>query len=473
MVKLIRLQGDADVNNEEIRNTFKQPIIISPNAKVALMGCSAILNDQIINENFVIGNSNKYFKIGHMLDKQVKKLYTAEIAAGSYSAGQFVEEFGTAANYAASDFSASFLQHQTSVVNNKLLLETHQAFNRVPNFDDSTYWSVWDGDISASTTRSVTAGASGVSLSMGSKPNTSIPMFHNRFEATLVNCSGGAFFNAAECELTSGTPFNEFWGVQITNANLYRVLIPDPEGDGAGSFFSLGQNWAANDQLSFSTLGGRLVVRITDASGNLKASYDEQSKIPRVLYQPNAYGLDWNIQLEANGKIDNCLCTYLVNNPDQGTVGDMPTSGLLQFVTPTNVHNTLLAVFAGFGMNGSAIIPYKGNPAKLQGRDDLLGLAAYPGILISVDGLGPLDSFDGSKDSRSQSNVVYVINDLSVVTSNQLQLDVPSPFFLSIKNSGTINVNELRARFLPSAGSLTNTAIAFSGKPSLTLLIDG
>jgi hypothetical protein len=124
-------------------------------------------------------------------------------------------------------------------------------------------------------------------------------------------------------------------------------------------------------------------------------------------------------------------------------------------------------------MNGASIIPYKGNPAHLQAREELLGLASYPGILITVDGLGPLESFDGSIDSRSQSNIVYVINDLSVVTSNQLQLDIPAPFYLNLKNSAPININELRAQFLPSSGSVTNKAISFSGKPSLTLLIDG
>jgi len=134
----------------------------------------------------------------------------------------------------------------------------------------------------------------------------------------------------------------------------------------------------------------------------------------------------------------------------------------------------MLATFAGFGMNGSSIIPYKGRPAHLEARETLVGLAAYPGLLISVDGLpGLLESFDGSKDSRSQSNVVYVVNDLSVVTSNQLQLDIPAPFYLNLKNSAPVNINELRARFLPSAGSLTNKAITFSGKPTLTLLIDG
>jgi hypothetical protein len=474
MVKLIRLQGNGDVNSEEIRNTFKQPIIVGPNAKVALVGASAILQDEIVNENFVIGAANNKFKIGHNLGNQVQKLYDAEITPGSYAAAGFVEAFGTAANYAATDASAEFLQHQTSIVGNKMLLQTHQCLNRVPFFNDVSMWDIYEGAFAASTTRGFTAGAAGVSLTMGHRPNSSIPMFHNKFQATLVNCSGGASFTSSEYSKELGQPANDYWGVNVAaGSNAYRVVIPDPEADGTPSFVSLGQTWAANDQLFFSTFGGRIIVRILDASGALKVSYNEANKIPRALYAPNSFGLDWNIKMAANGQISLSQCTYLVNLPDQNILGDVNTSGLLQFVTPTNTYNTLLATFCGFGMNGASIIPYKGNPAHLQAREELLGLASYPGILITVDGLGPLESFDGSIDSRSQSNIVYVINDLSVVTSNQLQLDIPAPFYLNLKNSAPININELRAQFLPSSGSVTNKAISFSGKPSLTLLIDG
>lgn len=474
MVKLIRLQGDADVNNEEIRNTFKQPILIQPNSKVALVGASALLQDEIVNENFIIGNSNKYFKIGSVIDNQVKKIYNAEITPGSYSASQFVEQFGTAANYAATDASAEFLQHQTSIVNNRFYLETYNTLFRVPKYD-TTNWTVYDGSTTVKTSTAITAGAGGVKLSTGgSVNNCSIPMFHNRFQTTLVNCSGGAVFSACECSKSTAVPVNTSWGVEITAANAYRAIIPDPEADGPPSYVNLGQSWAANDILSFSTFGGRLVIRILDAASNLKASYDEIGKIPRVLYEPNSYGLNFNIELSANGQISVGNCTYLDSLPADPLVGDVNTAGILQFLTPTNTYNVMLATFAGFGMNGSSIIPYKGRPAHLEARETLVGLAAYPGLLISVDGLpGLLESFDGSKDSRSQSNVVYVVNDLSVVTSNQLQLDIPAPFYLNLKNSAPVNINELRARFLPSAGSLTNKAITFSGKPTLTLLIDG
>jgi hypothetical protein len=474
MVKLIRLQGNGDVNTEEIRNTFKQPIIIGPNAKVALVGASAILNDEIVNENFVIGASNKYFKIGHKVGKDGNKLYQAEITNGSYAASQFVEAFGTAANYAASDSSAFFLQHVTSIVDNKMVLETHRCLMQNANFDNSAFWFSYSGtNPAAKSATGLTAPAGGLEYNMGARANCTVPMFHNKFQATLVNCSGGATFSTTEYNPDSGEPDNEYFGVNISTANLYNVIIPDPEGTGAPDYVSLGQNWAANDVLTFETFGGNIKVNITDASGNSKVSYNQPNKIPRSLYAPGAYGLDWNVVLAANGQISNCTMTYLVNLPDQGQLGDVETQGLLQFVTPSNTYNTLLATFCGFGMNGASIIPYKGNPARLQAREELLGLASFPGILITVDGLGPLESFDGSSDSRSQSNIVYVINDLSVVTSNQLQLDIPAPFYLNLKNSAPININELRARFLPSSGSVTNKAISFSGKPSLTLLIDG
>jgi hypothetical protein len=42
-----------------------------------------------------------------------------------------------------------------------------------------------------------------------------------------------------------------------------------------------------------------------------------------------------------------------------------------------------------------------------------------------------------------------------------------------MNNPNPININELRARFLPATGYKLNPTLSFSGKPSLTLLIDG
>jgi hypothetical protein len=133
----------------------------------------------------------------------------------------------------------------------------------------------------------------------------------------------------------------------------------------------------------------------------------------------------------------------------------------------------ILAIYLGFGLSGGSLITYSGNPAKVSGRAPLTGLPSYPGILVTIDGLGPLQSYDGAGASKAPDNILYVLNDLSVVSGNQLQLDIPAPFFLDINNANPININELRARFLPATGQKQNPSLSFSGNPSITLLIDG
>jgi hypothetical protein len=100
------------------------------------------------------------------------------------------------------------------------------------------------------------------------------------------------------------------------------------------------------------------------------------------------------------------------------------------------------------------------------------GIASYPGILVVIDGLGPLQSYDGAGTSKAPDNILYVLNDLAMA-NNTLRLDIPAPFYLDMNNSSPLNVNELRVRFLPATGQKQNPALSFSGNPSVTLLIDG
>lgn len=454
MVKLIRLLGDSDKSNSEIRNTFRQPIMIKPNARVALVGASALLTDDLVNENFVIDDYNKYFNWN--IDASLE----CSLTNGSYSAHGLADEFSIAANYAGTATNGVGVHHATAIVDNHFVLTTHRALIETPDFN-TTDWEILSGSTTTLTASAITAGGSGCYLVNSPFSQAAIPMVHNVFSGTLLDCSGknieiyGAILGSSKR-----------WGIQVT-AGVYYAIVN-------GASVSLATNWAVNDVFRMDAYAGSLHITINSSTGTLKKQYDVLNAIPRSSYGSVAGVAHhrWNIVLAANAAITSCVCTTLYNAPELGVVHDIESAVTLTFANPSGRANILLATFLGFGLNGGRPIKYSGNPAKLQARGEMLGAAAYPGICVCIDGLGPLQSYDGAANSYAQDNILHVINDLSVISNNQLQLDIPAPFYLDMNNSKPVSITELRARFLPVTGQKSNPVLEFTGKPSLAILID-
>lgn len=451
MPKLIRLLGDSTSNSTEIRNTFRQPIIVKPYAKVALVGASVLLTDDIVNEQFVINEVNKYFKIGVLDATQV-----ASLTAGSYYAHGLAREFATAANYAGDTLNANLgLHHTSEIIDNRFVLKTHKALNSSPGFNDVNLWDTVVGS-GTLTANSIVAGASGVTMSSDLNQSC-IPMMHNRFTATIAVAGVGKDVNISSSDSTWG--FDVSGGVYYTNIN--------------GIHTTTAVSWAANDVVQMDTYAGGYYLTITAAGGANKLTYTSLLSIPRGYYAQQPINQRWAIFMQATASITNVTCTTLYNVPDNARLQDTDVTAELKFKDAADQTNMILAIFMGFGLSGGSQIIYAGNPAILSGRAEMTGIASYPGILVTLDGIGPLQSFDGAAQSKAPDNIVYVLNDLSIINGNNLQLDIPSPFYLDLNNAHPININELRARFLPASGQYANPALTFSGKPSLTFLIDG
>ena len=457
MVKLIRLLGDSDKSNSEIRNTFRQPIMIGANAKVALVGASALLTDDLVNENFVIDDFNKYFYWTTDASGLVSYLTN-----GSYSAHELVNEFAIGANYAGTAAGGVGVHHTTSLVDNHFVLTSHRALIADPDFNVTNDWEVTAGSTTVLTATAITAGVSGATIINSPFSQAAIPMAHNVFSGTLLDCSGSKNIQIYGAVLGDVKK----WGLEVTSGVYYAIVN--------GSSVSLTTNWAVNDTFRMDAYAGSLHITIKDSTGTLKKQYDVLDAIPRSSYGSIAgvAHYRWNLVLSASTAITTAQCTILYNVPELGTVHDIETAVTLTFVNPSGRANILLSTFLGFGLNGGRPIKYSGNPARLQARGEMLGIAAYPGILVAIDGLGPLESYDGAANSSAQDNILHVINDLSVVSNNQLQLDIPAPFYLNMKNPKPITITELRARFLPATGQKSNPVLEFTGKPSLAILID-
>ena len=447
MPKLIRLLGDAESNSTEIRNTFRQPIIIKPNSKVALVGASVLLTDDIVNEQFIINEANKYFQLG-----AVTAPLTSSLTTGAYYAHGLADEFAVAGNYAgtgATDDNLG-LHHTSEIIENRFVLKTHKANLESPGFNDVTRWDTLFGS-GTLTANSVIGGTNGIVMSTDLNQSM-IPMVHNRFKFTVATAG----------KIQVGT---EGWGVDVSGGVYFKQL--------ALSRTSTGVSWQAGDVVQMDTYAGGYHLKIDSSGGVNKLTVDNLLAIPRSYYGKQQNNNKWLIDIATSASITNCTCTTLYNVPENNRLQDTEVTAELRFKDSNNQTNMILAIFMGFGLSGGSPIIYSGNPATLGGRAEMTGIANYPGILVTIDGLAPLQSFDGASQSKSQDNILYVLNDLSVINGNNLQLDIPAPFFLDLNNANPVNINELRARFLPASGQFANPALSFSGKPSLTLLIDG
>lgn len=447
MPKLIRLLGDSESNSTEIRNTFRQPIIIKPNAKVALVGASVLLTDDIVNEQFVINEANRYFKLGAL-----SAPLTCAVTSGSYYAHGLANEFATAGNYAGTDGSGYNLglHHTSEIIDNRFVLKTHKANLEAPGFNNDVRWDTLVGS-GTLTANSIVGGTNGITMTSDLN-QSAIPMVHNRFKFTVAT--------AGDIQVGTGG-----WGIDISGGVYWKQLT--------SSYTSTGVSWAAGDVVQMDTYAGGYYLKIDSSAGVNKYNAPDLLAIPRSYYSKQLINNRWLIDLAATASITNCTCTTLYNLPDNDKLQDTEITAELKFKDTNDQTNMVLAIFMGFGLSGGSPIIYSGNPATLGGRAEMTGIANYPGILVTIDGLGPLQSFDGAAQSKSQDNIVYVLNDLSIINGNNLQLDIPAPFYLDLNNANPINVNELRARFLPASGQFANPALSFSGKPSLTLLIDG
>jgi hypothetical protein len=461
MPKLVRLLGDSEKSTTEVRNSFRQPLIIKPNSKVALVGLSVVLNDDVANEQFLINTQNNAFKIG-----DADALLTATITTGSYAANALVDEFAIAANYSGTAESASGVHHIAKLVNNKLDLTTHNGVLDDADFNttvtpEEDLWIVEVGTLSTETATAITA--SGAVEMHTSYLYSAIPMVHNVFEATLTNPNTK---NMAILAYPIDWQFTDpLWGVEVSGGTYYKVI------DGVVS--TLTTSAAAGDKIVMETFGGTYKLVIRSSADAVKRTEIQENAIARIHYNGRRQ-IMWQINLDDLGAMTSCKCNILTDAPvgNKHSLQDDHISAGLQFTTLGGGTNGELARFLGFSGVGTSVVTYAGNPAHLEGRDNVSGFASYPGILVTLDGLGPFESFDGAATSRAPDNILYVLNDLKTISANTLQLDIPAPFYLNLNNANPVNVNELRVRFLPAAGQTSNPVLSFSGKPSITLLID-
>jgi hypothetical protein len=460
MPKLLRLLGDAVKSSTEIRNTFRQPIIVNPNAKVALVGISAFLTDEIANEKYIIDDNNNQFKIGGGTIND-QELLTATISNGDYTPQGLLRVTEVAANLTGNDTSGVGIHHSFLYNENYATIQTHYS---AP--DNNAMFNNWVRVLTPFPFTGTENDVSFAGLTRLRDKTANIPMVHSRFSATLNNANTNRVSIYAQGGVGNfNNPQGDLYGFEASGGTYYSIVN--------SSTSPIAISASANDQVIIELFNKSLKITINDSAGTLKGIFSAINQVKEKYYN-TGNPLNWGMVGVSGTIVSNAFCTRLTNSPTSNKhqlTDDYIFAGL-RFENASNVVNRQLALFLGFPTAGNSLEEYSGNPAVLPATSRMKGLPQYPGILVVVDGLGAFQSFDGASSSRSQDNIIYVLHDLSVVNANIIQLDVPAPFYLDINNSNPINVNELRVRLLPASGQESNPVLTFTGKPCITLLIE-
>ena len=437
MSKLLTLSGDSDVNRNELKNTSHQPITIEPYSRVTLVGINAILADDLSTELFRITASNQSFTIGNQTVRPTATMTLSE----DYTSWQFLTEMENAANFTGTG-DASLLGLQYSVQHNTE--EQFQLVSDKVSQSDATFenWIDFGGTPVTQAGRNFTADAAEETQLYAP---SSMPRVSNKFSCALTNPATVDIEIVADCE------GDDVFGIRA-NAAAYQYKT-----NGGGWTAFVGAPTPVNgDLISMSSYGATVVFTIQTAAGAPKANspYTFTDQTRATLDNKE---MQYQITAAAGGALTNCNCTIL----GQHTLSH---TGVF---TPGSKE---LAIY--LGLTDVTAQTFNGNPATLTSRQPMHGILRYPAIMVTLDGLGTLESYNLARTGSSSNNIantVRVIYDVKN-SGSVIQKDYDATYYLDIGNTNTISVNQLRARLY---GGANQNLLDFVGYPSISIIIDG
>lgn len=450
---LLRLLGDSNQSNVEVRNSFKEPVLIKADSQIALTGINAQLKTFDVPASSVMQVGGGGANIGPVIYKQVG----VRITQGSYSSYGFAREAELAFNYPIVDASSVLvLQSQLLGVDEKvtidkgyLNIETRQT--NLANVVLNDWLSYADDPFEISGNSFTATDSSGGSTILAS-PNR-IPRLSSKITATFGNCST---IEAGFQVVNFNDESNIYWGVTSGGTNWHLTK---------SSALPLDTGIACNDgdTLTMYQYGGVVTIVVGTETFVSPAGF-----VPRSTFDRNLQTLSYQVFADEDGEVSNIQATEL-DGPDLAAnlKNEVPMQAGIQFKNLSGVNQTELADYFGFPKIFDPI-QFRGNPALLVAGSPMQAIPNWSGIIVCLEGIGLLQSFDGAKDSRSPANILYVINELKGVNNEFLQVDFPSPIYLNLKNGKDVNISDLRIRMLEAGGF---NPVKFDGKPSFTLVV--
>lgn len=455
MSTLIRLQGDDETNRREIRNQLRQPLIIPENSSVALKFADAdVIEEGQGTDNFTVnamsitrvqGVGNSAVLPSTDVIELVDGIYTDassffEMVEGRFNGTPLDNGYATFFAYADGDGRSNIVSYSAPSVGSS-------------SFTNGAYWN-WSGE----------------------NPNFTLSTNDIEYSSNSLRKLGvGAL---TTFDVTSNRVGGSTNGKFSFNVNV----------DQDGWDFLL--NGTRNEGIALFTFGIALGTANYQVNGtDIGKAWSAATDKVTITYTSE----EVTLKLEQAGQPD-FIQTYGTNfapTKDQFTIGHIqPAFRLYQngSMSLTNVQgvyfadqHTALSGEIGVARNfkitfsndqlrhylGYQNLSYSSgsNPAILKSESPMNWKKNMTGVMVVLDGLGVLSSYDAGLQAVGGNNILDVVPTDALYRVRYIN---PSMVQLSINNQRELSVNTLTAYFINASNG---ERLAFRGKPTLVVVI--
>ena len=480
MVKLIRLQGDSDKSETEIRNVFSDGVMIPPKSKLALRSCRVnFLNiedlqiyrlptDSVITFEWFIGTSSS-------LINQIT------IPGGDYdNTNSLLTEVQKQTNSIWQNVGgAVFLTNLQGCHGRWVQLANRVNFQmyRLPTID--ARFARQDGQW---INNGLPAGLTGVTLSNGGivgigaartndlllKGIYNIPLINSTFECTLteVNPAGKLeIYAQGQRATTAYRP----WGMEVEASGgqqRYKMIINNVSytvTDVVATSLDVIKIRKFGNRVRFSvSRGGTTVVsvgsEVTTPVGTLDPAgvppiLNDESLTPQLMV--------WKIKVSSGQDFE-------IQDAQYQVIGNMGGQGGTTISTNLTLPRANpLGSFLGFT---DEVYRATGAPATIIGDQAPIGRSTYPGIMVRVAAPGlDLESYAGVQDRQNQAlSFLDVIVPQNIDAISNLIYEPNEMAPLHLKNVAPIELRNLSVQF---SRDDTGQPLRFMGQPMVMLAL--
>ena len=485
MVKLIRLQGDSDRSDSEIRNVFSEGILIPPNSQIGLRSCRVnflsvedlefyrLLASQLRSFEFAIGGKTTIKTIVPVGDyPSINALLVAiqKATNSSWTPSAIPDQYNLPWNYEGCH--GRWVTGNNNRTNFQLyeIQEIEPRFGRtddqfIPFGDTAQLTGVTRGNGSLSADGTAT-----VALDLRGLYNTPLINQHFSFILETVPVDGSLELNAKSQNALS-----------TDNTIPWGFAIEDHEGT---MRYKLRVNNITHTMLRVTPTDDDIIV-IVKAGNRVALAIARDPDVAELMFEsgvtpdpldvfptgPIPYLGDdeldpqlmtWNIKA-SNGTVFNMdTCQYQAIQNMGGLAGNTIANTL------TMPQNDPLSSMLGFN---DLVYTATGRPATIVSDQPALARSQFPGIMVRIAAPGlDLDTYAGTQDRQNQSlSFLDVIVPQSVASVSNLIYEPNNMAMLDLKN---VNPIEMRNANIQFARDDTGVPLKFTGQPMVMLAIN-
>lgn len=456
MVKLLKIKGNSNKSNVEIRNHFSDSIRIKPNSKIAVRSAFANLVTVPEAEDFNLPEGANY---SWQIQGSSTTPTLVPVPQADYeSASLLLRAMQIAGNSTDPDLTATDIEpfFGTHIIwdeigaPKKSRLRLYKGTDNTANY--STDW-IWEDETVFTSYDDDSFKLSGLSTNLveGYLPEI-VPLVASKFVFRITNVGN---FSMAAGEYDEP---NILWGVSINGGNYLAVLNQT-------TVIDTGIVPAIDDQVFLIKRGPTFNLVIRDSGGNPKL--DEEYTLNSDTLATQALYYHFSAPGTSTFGLDRSTC-YTIPSISPTLLSSGVSSKVIDanlLFTRSNASTKVLATYLGFHEESYKT---KGDPAEFTSETPIKGNETFPGVMLTIDGLD-LDTYNGTSDTYPQQlNILDVIYPEEKLT--KLRYVPPYPMRLDMKNPNEIVIRDITLHFAREDGKNIKY-LEFTGSPVITLEI--